>query len=124
MFQYIAELSLLEAEPYLQFKPSVIAAAALATARHCLLCERDDCHERRGDDDQIVHPECANVGKYNLSGIIRELLNEFIARYAQSLTNENSEEECVTLQPTRHLCHINNYLCHINTWCLDYIHSQ
>ncbi|KAL0839751.1 hypothetical protein ABMA28_016392 [Loxostege sticticalis] len=37
---YIAELSLLEADPYLQFRPSVIAAAALATARHCLLCER------------------------------------------------------------------------------------
>ncbi|XP_045459690.1 cyclin-A1-like [Melitaea cinxia] len=37
---YIAELSLLESEPYLQFRPSVVAASALATARHCLLCER------------------------------------------------------------------------------------
>ncbi|XP_013185923.2 cyclin-A2 [Amyelois transitella] len=36
---YLSELCLLEADPYLQFKPSVIAAAALATARHCLLCE-------------------------------------------------------------------------------------
>ncbi|KPJ12528.1 G2/mitotic-specific cyclin-A [Papilio machaon] len=36
---YISELCLLEAEPYLQFKPSIIAASALATARHCLLCE-------------------------------------------------------------------------------------
>ncbi|XP_045784696.1 cyclin-A2-like [Maniola jurtina] len=57
---YIAELSLLEAKPYLQFKPSVIAAAALATARHCLLCRRHGCHEREQGDDS-VHEECAAV---------------------------------------------------------------
>ncbi|CAH2062961.1 unnamed protein product, partial [Iphiclides podalirius] len=39
---YIAELCLLEADPYLQYKPSIIAACALATARHCLLCESCD----------------------------------------------------------------------------------
>lgn len=60
-FQYIAELSLLEAEPYLQFKPSVIAASALATARHCLLCERSGC-DMRSSDDQPVHAQCANIG--------------------------------------------------------------
>lgn len=37
---YIAELSLLEADPYLQFRASIIGASALATARHCLLCKR------------------------------------------------------------------------------------
>ncbi|CAH2237248.1 cyclin-A2 [Pararge aegeria] len=57
---YIAELSLLEAEPYLQFKPSVIAAAALATARHCLLCERDNCTQRVSEE-QPLHQECTNV---------------------------------------------------------------
>nr|XP_026491302.1 cyclin-A2-like [Vanessa tameamea] len=51
---YIAELSLLESEPYLQFKPSVIAASALATARHALLCERSACHA-------TAHASCANT---------------------------------------------------------------
>ncbi|KAL4714482.1 hypothetical protein ACJJTC_017777 [Scirpophaga incertulas] len=46
---YIAELSLLEADPYLQFKPSVIAASALATARHCLLCETCFANENESD---------------------------------------------------------------------------
>ncbi|XP_072941523.1 cyclin-A1-like [Epargyreus clarus] len=53
---YIAELSLLEADPYLQYKPSLIAASALATARHCLLCERSACAER---DAERPHPACA-----------------------------------------------------------------
>lgn len=44
--QYIGELCLLEADPYLQYKPSIIAAASLATARHCVLCER--CAARAG----------------------------------------------------------------------------
>ncbi|XP_045492181.1 G2/mitotic-specific cyclin-A-like [Colias croceus] len=56
---YIAELSLLEADPYLQFKPSVIAASALATARHCLLCERTDCAQGRADN--APHPQCAAI---------------------------------------------------------------
>ncbi|CAH2092189.1 unnamed protein product [Euphydryas editha] len=54
---YIAELSLLESEPYLQFKPSVIAASALATARHCLLCERA-CAPRPAAPP---HAACANT---------------------------------------------------------------
>ncbi|CAK1551955.1 unnamed protein product [Leptosia nina] len=58
---YIAELSLLEADPYLKFKPSVIAASALATARHCLLCERSDCQERSSDGDLSLRPHCANI---------------------------------------------------------------
>lgn len=58
-FQYIAELSLLEADPYLQYKPSLIAASALATARHCLLCERSACAEGNADR---VHPACAAAG--------------------------------------------------------------
>ncbi|XP_077292152.1 cyclin-A1-like [Arctopsyche grandis] len=37
---YISELALLEAEPYLQYTSSIIAASALAIARHALLC----CH--------------------------------------------------------------------------------
>ncbi|CAH0721542.1 unnamed protein product, partial [Brenthis ino] len=57
---YIAELSLLEAEPYLQFKPSIIAASALATARHCLLCERSVC-DLRSNNEQPVHAQCANT---------------------------------------------------------------
>ncbi|XP_052738236.1 cyclin-A2 [Bicyclus anynana] len=55
MAAYIAELSLLEAEPYLQYKPSMIAAAALVTARHCLLCERQDCC------DGAATKHCADV---------------------------------------------------------------
>lgn len=39
LFQYLCELSLLEADPYLQFLPSTISAAAIALARHNLnLC--------------------------------------------------------------------------------------
>lgn len=34
--QYICELSLLEADPYLRFLPSIISAAAHALARHLL----------------------------------------------------------------------------------------
>lgn len=34
--QYLCELSLLEADPYLQYMPSVIAAAAMALARHTI----------------------------------------------------------------------------------------
>lgn len=55
---YIAELSLLEADPYLQYKPSVIAAAALATARHCLHCRRCD---KPGDDTDTIHSECLSA---------------------------------------------------------------
>ncbi|CAF4854817.1 unnamed protein product [Pieris macdunnoughi] len=58
---YIAELSLLESDPYLQFRPSIIAASALATARHCLLCERQDCSIRTGEEDQGLRPQCANI---------------------------------------------------------------
>lgn len=36
MFQYLGELSLLEADPYLQFMPSQISSAALALSRHIL----------------------------------------------------------------------------------------
>ncbi|GBP56930.1 hypothetical protein EVAR_33987_1 [Eumeta japonica] len=56
---YIAELSLLEADPYLQFKPSVVAAAALATARHCLLCKH--CDEEVASEprhDGLPHADC------------------------------------------------------------------
>lgn len=35
-FQYLCELSLLEADPYLQYLPSTISAAAIALARHNL----------------------------------------------------------------------------------------
>lgn len=34
--QYMCELSLLEADPYLQFVPSLIAAGAMATARRII----------------------------------------------------------------------------------------
>ncbi|KAL1130308.1 hypothetical protein AAG570_013246 [Ranatra chinensis] len=33
---YLCELTLLEADPYLQYNPSLIASAAIALARHCL----------------------------------------------------------------------------------------
>ncbi|VVC91686.1 cyclin-A2 [Leptidea sinapis] len=56
---YIVELTLLEADPYLQFKPSVIAAGALATARHCLLCDASDCHLPH--DDQSPRSLCADT---------------------------------------------------------------
>jgi cyclin A len=36
LFQYLSELSLLEADPYLQYYPSVLAAACIALARHTL----------------------------------------------------------------------------------------
>ncbi|XP_053600474.1 cyclin-A2 [Plodia interpunctella] len=48
---YLTELCLLEADPYLQFKPSVIAAAALATARHCLLCDRCKTADHATDEE-------------------------------------------------------------------------
>lgn len=35
-FQYLCELSLLEADPYLQYLPSTISSAAIALARHNL----------------------------------------------------------------------------------------
>ncbi|XP_041973061.1 cyclin-A2-like [Aricia agestis] len=53
---YIAELTLLEADPYLQYKPSMIAAAALATARHCLTCDRD--HDKH---DSTLDQHCADA---------------------------------------------------------------
>ncbi|KAJ8727125.1 hypothetical protein PYW08_015522 [Mythimna loreyi] len=69
---YLAELCLLEADPYLQFKPSIIAASALATARHCLLCERcggeekdrresRELKEGRDPKEARVHATCAAV---------------------------------------------------------------
>lgn len=36
MFQYLSELSLLNGDVYLEFLPSVIAASAIAIARHTL----------------------------------------------------------------------------------------
>jgi cyclin A len=36
LFQYLSELSLLEADPYLQYCPSELAAACIALARHTL----------------------------------------------------------------------------------------
>lgn len=36
LFQYLCELSLLEADPYLQYLPSTISSAAIALARHNL----------------------------------------------------------------------------------------
>lgn len=59
---YLAELCLLEADPYLQFKPSIIAASALATARHCLLCERctgEDCETRDSRDGKETRPHAS-----------------------------------------------------------------
>ncbi|XP_026744808.1 cyclin-A2-like [Trichoplusia ni] len=60
---YLAELCLLEADPYLQFKPSIIAASALATARHCLHCDRCTGEEREKDTRDIkearIHSSCA-----------------------------------------------------------------
>ncbi|XP_026326710.1 cyclin-A1-like [Hyposmocoma kahamanoa] len=61
---YIAELCLLEADPYLQFKPSVIAAASLATARHCLLCESCERFENRDipeAEERPAAPACAGA---------------------------------------------------------------
>ncbi|XP_048481132.1 cyclin-A2 [Plutella xylostella] len=59
---YIAELSLLEADPYLQYKPSIIAASSLATARHCLLCRHCD-PEATSDlpETRLPLPECIAV---------------------------------------------------------------
>ncbi|XP_059061933.1 cyclin-A2-like [Achroia grisella] len=54
---YLSELCLLEADPYLQFKPSIIAASALATARHCLLCERctsDETDSLATSDNSLI----------------------------------------------------------------------
>ncbi|XP_028163787.1 cyclin-A2-like [Ostrinia furnacalis] len=60
---YIAELSLLEADPFLQFKPSVIAASALATARHCLLCERCAADETDSTvEDRPVNDDAVGSG--------------------------------------------------------------
>ncbi|XP_075972237.1 cyclin-A1-like [Anticarsia gemmatalis] len=61
---YLAELCLLEADPYLQFKPSIIAASALATARHCLICEKcsgDDGvkGDTRDGKEARINPACA-----------------------------------------------------------------
>lgn len=36
MFQYFCELSMLEADPYLHFLPSLLAASAVALAQHTL----------------------------------------------------------------------------------------
>lgn len=36
LFQYLSELSLLEADPYLQYLPSELAASCIALARHTL----------------------------------------------------------------------------------------
>lgn len=62
--QYLAELCLLEADPYLQFKPSIIAASALATARHCLLCERctGEDKDRRESRDSKEGRETTEIG--------------------------------------------------------------
>lgn len=56
---FITELSLLEADPYLQFKPSMLAAAALATARHCMLCTH--CDEEVTLDNNKFHEECGLI---------------------------------------------------------------
>ncbi|XP_049888164.1 cyclin-A2-like isoform X2 [Pectinophora gossypiella] len=53
---YISELCLLEADPYLQFKPSIIAAASLATARHALLCESCERYENKDIDAEAGEP--------------------------------------------------------------------
>ncbi|CAH0397574.1 unnamed protein product [Chilo suppressalis] len=66
---YIAELSLLEADPYLQFKPSVIAASALATARHCLLCERCSRDEVDTTVDHSIFINKGANGSYSESGV-------------------------------------------------------
>lgn len=63
---YLAELCLLEADPYLQFKPSIIAASALATARHCLLCANCTAEDKakstsRDVKDSSVDPACAET---------------------------------------------------------------
>lgn len=57
---------MLEADPYLQFKPSIIAASALATARHCLLCERctgedKERRESRDSKEAGLHATCAAI---------------------------------------------------------------
>ncbi|KAJ0179477.1 hypothetical protein K1T71_005189 [Dendrolimus kikuchii] len=61
---YIAELCLLEADPYLQYKPSIIAASALATARHCLQCV--ECTARKASELSdaracVASPKCVAV---------------------------------------------------------------
>lgn len=59
---YLAEMCLLEADPYLQYKPSVIAASALATARHCLLCENCTVEDQKIDPREFrVSPKCAAI---------------------------------------------------------------
>ncbi|KAI5645145.1 G2/mitotic-specific cyclin-A [Phthorimaea operculella] len=83
---YIAELCLLEADPYLQYKPSVIAAAALATARHCLLCccqrhdislETSEPSEARPSCLALAWPpalvECSSYTIEELTPCLREL---------------------------------------------------
>ena len=42
MFQYLCELTLLEADPYLAYLPSEIAASALCVARYTLLDETEE----------------------------------------------------------------------------------
>ncbi|KAM3968271.1 cyclin A [Aphomia sociella] len=68
---YLTELCLLEADPYLQFKPSIIAASALATARHCLLCEQCGCDEtdsRPASDRTPLVTKGGNVGEEVVRG--------------------------------------------------------
>ncbi|CAK1578585.1 unnamed protein product [Parnassius mnemosyne] len=71
---YIAELCLLEADPYLQYKPSIIAASALATARHCLLCE---CSGEKNTESRLLTkcsltawpPALAHCSGYSLTDL-------------------------------------------------------
>ncbi|CAG9792129.1 unnamed protein product [Diatraea saccharalis] len=66
---YIAELSLLEADPYLQFKPSVIAASALATARHCLLCDHCSYDEVDCALERTMFISKGTNGSYSEGGV-------------------------------------------------------
>lgn len=74
----------MEADPYLQFKPSMIAASALATARHCLACECEGECAGGAADGRLVSrcslaawpPALAHCSGYSLAQLepcLREL---------------------------------------------------
>ncbi|XP_026765424.2 cyclin-A2 [Galleria mellonella] len=71
---YLSELCLLEADPYLQFKPSIIAASALATARHCLLCEvctSDETDSRPANNHTQIITKVVGSGAVEAEGRVR-----------------------------------------------------
>lgn len=68
---YLCELSLLEADPYLQFRQSLVACAAIACARHCLL---DDGEEGGGDGETVWPRQLTAASGYTLKQLAQCML--------------------------------------------------